>query len=117
MTLQHVVLFSFPDELSELDAADMRAQIMAWPETIGGFEAIRFGRDRTDERTRGYQYLLYTEFEDDVALAAYQRHPVHQYFLSWVLQRLCTPLAFDYHITPDTTIWPPMPDHSGRQGS
>lgn len=33
MTLRHVVLFSFPDELSELDAADMKIQIQAWPET------------------------------------------------------------------------------------
>lgn len=116
MTLQHIVLFSFPNELSEADAADMRAQITAWPEKIGRFGAIRFGRDITEERTRGYQYLLYTEFDSDVALKAYQTHPVHQHFLSWVMDRSCTPLAFDYHLTPGTAIWPPTPDHPGGQG-
>lgn len=106
MTLQHVVLFAFPAELSTADAADMRAQVAAWPALIGGFGAIRFGRDLTEARTRGYQYLLYTEFDDDVALQAYQDHPVHQRFFRWVMERSCTPLAFDYHLTPDTVIWP-----------
>lgn len=116
MTLQHIVLFSFPQQLCAADAADMRAQIMAWPSEIGGFGAIRFGRDVTDERTRGYQYLLYTEFDDDVAMQTYQKHPVHQQFLRWVMERSCIPLAFDYNLTSDTVIWPPMPDRPGRQG-
>jgi stress responsive alpha/beta barrel protein len=114
LTLQHIVLFSFPEELSAADAADMRAQVAAWPEKIGGFGAIRFGRDLTDKRTRGYQYLLYSEFDDDIALQTYQEHPVHQYFLSWVLDRSCTPLAFDYHLTPDTIIWPPAGSPEGQ---
>jgi stress responsive alpha/beta barrel protein len=115
VTLQHIVLFSFPQELSADDAADMKAQIQAWPELIGGFGAIRFGRDLTGERTRGYQYLLYTEFDDAAALQAYQQHPTHQRFLSWVMDRACTPLAFDYEVTPDTAIWPTVPEHPGGQ--
>jgi hypothetical protein len=113
VTLQHVVLFSFPEELSGEDADDMKAQIQAWPQRIGGIGAIRFGRDITGERTRGYQYLLYTEFDDDTALHNYRRHPVHQQFLSWVMERNCTPLAFDYELTPDTAIWPAGPAHTG----
>jgi hypothetical protein len=106
MTLQHVVLFSFPAELSAGDAAEMRRQITTWPELIGGLDVIRFGRDLTEARTRGYQYLLYTEFADEAALTAYQAHPVHQHFLHWVLERDCTPLAFDYHLDASTVIWP-----------
>lgn len=115
MTLQHIVLFSFPEQLSDADAADMRAQIASWPDQIGGFGAIRFGRDLTGERTRGYEYLLYTEFENEDTLRTYQRHEVHQYFLRWVMQRSCTPLAFDYDLTPDTVIWPTAPDRPGSQ--
>jgi hypothetical protein len=33
----------------------------------------------------------------------YQQHPVHQEFLRWVLDRDCTPLAFDYPLD-DTTV-------------
>jgi hypothetical protein len=106
MTLQHIVLFAFANDLDDEEAADMRAQIDSWPELIGGIDVIRFGADPAGARTRGHQYLLYTEFADEDALHAYQQHPVHQKFLSWVLDHNCTPLAFDYHLTPHTVIWP-----------
>jgi len=106
MTLQHIVLFAFADDLNEADAREMRAQIESWPELIGGINVIRFGTDLTGARTRGHQYLLYTEFDDEVALRTYQQHPVHQKFLAWVLEHGCTPLAFDFHLTQDTVIWP-----------
>jgi Stress responsive A/B Barrel Domain len=104
MTLQHIVLFSYPTELSAEDAAEMRGQIEAWPGVIPGIKALRFGRDITGERTRGYQYLLFMEFDDEDTLRAYQGHPVHQRFLSWVLDHSCTPLAFDYHLTDQTVF-------------
>jgi hypothetical protein len=102
--LQHIVLFSYPEELSTEDAAEMRRQIEAWPGVIPGITALRFGRDLTGERTRGYQYLLYTEFDDEDTLRAYQGHPVHQQFLRWVLDHDCTPLAFDFHLTDQTVF-------------
>jgi hypothetical protein len=103
MSLQHIVLFSFPDDLSEADEKEMRRQVETWPAQVGGMTSIRFGRSINEERTRGYQYLLYTEFPDQAALVAYQQHPVHQRFLRWVLDRDCTPLAFDY-LLDDTTV-------------
>lgn len=105
MTLQHIVLFSYPQELSATDDAEMHRQIHAWPAHIPGFRVLRFGRDLTGERTRGYQYLLCTEFDDVDALHAYQQHPMHQKFLAWVTKRSCTPLAFDYQLD-DTTVVP-----------
>lgn len=104
MSLQHVVLFSFPDELSPEDLAEMRRQITTWPAEIGGMTAVRFGSALWTERTRGYQYLLYMEFPDPERLRAYQAHPVHQHFLAWVTERSCTPLAFDYHLDAATVI-------------
>lgn len=104
MTVQHIVLFSYPQELSDVDAAEMRRQVEAWPTVIPGFRALRFGRDLTDERTRGYQYLLFTEFDDLEALRTYQQHPIHQEFLAWVMERECTPLAFDYHLDDQTVV-------------
>jgi heme-degrading monooxygenase HmoA len=105
VTVQHIVLFSYSEDLSAADDAEMRRQIEAWPSLIPGFRALRFGRDLTGERTRGHQYLLYTEFDDAESLHAYQQHPVHQAFLAWVMERSCTPLAFDYHLD-DLTVVP-----------
>lgn len=107
MTLQHIVLFAFAQDLDEVQAREMRDQIEAWPREIGGIDALRFGSDLTGARTRGHQYLLYMEFGGLAELHAYQQHPVHQRFLAWVLDHDCTPLAFDYHLTAHTVILPP----------
>ncbi len=103
MSLQHIVLFSFPEDLSPEDDAEMRRQVESWPAEIGGMTAIRLGRSINGDRTRGYQYLLYTEFPDVATLVAYQQHPVHQKFLRWLLDRSCAPLVFDYPLD-DTTV-------------
>ncbi len=42
MTVQHIVLFSFPRELSEAEAADMRAMVASWPGEIGLMGKCRF---------------------------------------------------------------------------
>ena len=106
MTLQHVVLLSFPQELSAQDYAEMARQVASWPESIGGISRLRFGADLTGARTRGYSRLLYMEFAGTDELERYQRHPVHQAFHRWVMDRSCTPLAFDYFLDEDTVLIP-----------
>jgi hypothetical protein len=106
MTLQHVVLFSFPTDLGADDWADMQRQVRSWPSEIGGIDVIRLGPSINTERTCGYQYLLFMEVADEAALVAYQQHPVHQQFLKWVIDHDCTPLAFDYHVDESTAILP-----------
>jgi len=104
MNLQHIVLFSFPQDLDDVAEAEMRRMVAAWPQAIGEMTAVRFGRSINDERTRGHQFLLYTEFPDVASLVRYQQHPVHQEFLRWVLDRRCTPLAFDYPLDETTVV-------------
>jgi stress responsive alpha/beta barrel protein len=114
VTLQHIVLFSFPEELSAADAKDMRDQVASWATEIATMSALRFGTDLTGARTRGYQYLLYMEFADTDALKAYQAHPVHQRFLAWITERNCTPLAFDYYLD-HTTVLAPEPALTSKE--
>lgn len=106
MTLQHIVLFSFPTDLSDGDDREMREQVASWATEIATMGRLRFGTDLTGARTRGYQYLLYTEFADVAALQAYRDHPVHQRFLAWITERDCTPLAFDYALDSTTVLVP-----------
>ena len=105
------MLFSFPRELSEDEAAQMRGMVASWPSEIGLMTKCRFGTDLTGARTRGYGYLLYTEFPDVATMEAYRAHPVHQRFLDWLIDRDCTPLAFDYYLDADTVL---MPEERGR---
>ena len=106
MTLQHIVLFSFPRELTGDEAAQMRGMVASWPSEIRLMTKCRFGTDLTGARTRGYGYLLYTEFPDVAAMEAYRAHPVHQRFLDRLIERDCTPLAFDYFLGSDTVLMP-----------
>jgi Stress responsive A/B Barrel Domain len=104
MTLQHIVLFSFPRELSDAEAAQMRDMVASWPAQIGLMTRCRLGTDLTGARTRGYGYLLYTEFPDVESMHAYRAHPVHVQFMDWLADRDCTPLAFDYHLDEQTVL-------------
>ncbi len=109
MSLQHIVLFSFPRELTGDEAAQMRAMVASWPSEIGLMTKCRFGADLTGARTRGYGYLLYTEFPDEAALSEYRAHPVHQRFFDWLVEHDCTPLAFDYYLDSRTVLMPEGP--------
>jgi hypothetical protein len=94
--VQHIVVFRFPRELTEEEERYMYAQVRRWPSEIGGFTKLRLGTDMTKARNRGYQYLLFEEFESEAAMQAYFPHPVHQEFARWVAEQQCETLAFDY---------------------
>jgi hypothetical protein len=106
MTLQHIVVFKFPRELTDAEDAQLRAMVASWPEKIGLMTKVRFGKDITQGRTRGYSHLLYTEFPDFDAMTTYQAHPVHAEFLNFVTDLDCEPLAFDYVLDDDTVLMP-----------
>jgi hypothetical protein len=104
MALQHIVLFSFPRELSAAEAAEMRDMVASWPAEIGLMTKCRLGADLTGARTRGYSQLLYTEFPDVDTMNSYRAHPVHVRFMDWLAERDCTPLAFDYLLDEQTVF-------------
>jgi len=106
MTLQHIVVLSFREELSAGDAADMRSQVAAWPGAIGEMTRLRLGSDITGARTNGYSHLLYMEFAGTDELKAYQQHPVHLGFQSWLIERGCVALVFDYFLDDETVLMP-----------
>jgi hypothetical protein len=115
MTLQHIVLFSFPAGPTDEQTRDIRAHISQWPGAIPGIQALRFGSALFDERTRGYQFLLYMEFAGLEDLRTYQAHPIHQKFLSWVIENNITPLAFDYHLDDETVLVPATRELSTKE--
>jgi hypothetical protein len=101
---QHIVLFHFPEELSGEEEREMFAQVRRWPDEIDvEFLTLRVGRD-VSGRARGYQYALFSEFETDERMKAYQAHPVHLAFGAWVRDRACEVLAFDYAVDDDTRV-------------
>lgn len=106
MSVQHIVLFKYPRELTAEEDAQMRAMVASWPEKIGLMTKLRLGADTTGGRNRGYSYLLYTEFPDFETLNAYRTHPVHVEFLKFVNDLGNEALAFDYALDEHTVLMP-----------
>jgi Stress responsive A/B Barrel Domain len=104
--VQHIVLFSFPAEPTAEEADEIRSYIAEWTDVIPGIRALRFGSPLFTDRTNGYQFLLYMEFDNLDDMRSYQAHPVHQKFLSWVIDNKITPLAFDYYLTDEAVLLP-----------
>lgn len=106
MTLQHVVLFRFPERLNPQDERQMRSIIERWPELIGTMSKLRFGTDvaAVGDRTLGFQYLLMMEFASIETFLAYRDHEAHRALSAFIKPRLCEVLAFDYDLTPSTQM-------------
>jgi heme-degrading monooxygenase HmoA len=100
---QHVVLFKFPEPLSDEDEREMFRRVRAWPETIPGFTGLRIGKD-VGGNSEGYDYLLLTEFESEEAHQAYYPHPDHRAFGKWVAERGAQLIRVDYQLTSETLV-------------
>jgi stress responsive alpha/beta barrel protein len=100
--LQHIVLLSFPSEISAEEEAELFGFVHSWPSEIATMSECRIGRDLTGERSRGYQYLLYLVFPSAEVLAEYVAHPVHQRLVRFLNERECQRLAFDYYLDATT---------------
>ena len=100
---QHVVLFKFPNELTDEAEREMIDQVRKWPETIPGFTGLRFGQD-VSGRSGGYSYLLLTEFENEEMHQAYYSQPAHVAFSEWVFARGCEAIRVDYPLNEETLI-------------
>jgi heme-degrading monooxygenase HmoA len=92
---QHVVLFKFPEELSDEEEKEMFDQVRAWPETIEGFTGLRIGKD-VSGRSAGWHYLLLTEFESEEAHQGYYSQPAHVRFSEWVFAHNAEVARIDY---------------------
>ncbi|MGC1193179.1 MAG: Dabb family protein [Candidatus Dormiibacterota bacterium] len=102
LPVQHLVLFRLREEPGPEVEEEMRRQIARWM-GMPGLRRLRFGRD-TLERADGYQFGLFTEFEDPDSYAAYLVHPLHQSFLAWVLERPFDVIRFDYPLTSQISL-------------
>ncbi len=102
-SIQHLVLFHFPRQLTEDEELEMFAQVQRWPEAIGGFSRLRFGRD-VSGRSRGYDYALLIEFGNQEAAERYFPHPAHRAFADWVHARGSEEIVVDYDVRSSAVV-------------
>lgn len=92
--IRHVVLMRFEDAA---DAPEAKARLEALPDQISEIASLDVGLDvlRSDV---SFDLALVTTHTDLSALSAYQQHPVHQEFLSWVRPRLAARAVVDAEV-------------------
>jgi heme-degrading monooxygenase HmoA len=100
---QHVVLFNFPEPLSEEEERFMFDAVRAWPEEIPGFTGLRIGKD-VGGRNQGYEYLLLTEFDSEEAHQAYYAHPTHVRFAQWIGEHNAQVIRNDYALDENNLV-------------
>ena len=81
----------------------MFEHVRGWPASISGFTGLRLGRD-VSGRSRGFDYLLLTEFESEEAHQAYYSQPTHVAFSEWVLGKGCELIRVDYPLSEETLL-------------
>ena len=101
--VQHVVLFKFPNGLTSEEERYMIEQVRKWPETIPGFTGVRLGKD-VGGRSKGYEYLLLTEFDSEESHQAYYSQPAHVAFGDWVAAHNAEVIRVDYPLTKDSLL-------------
>jgi Stress responsive A/B Barrel Domain len=89
MALTHAVMFTLHDPA---DAAEAVQRLRALGGRIPALQSVAAG---TSSSGGAPHVLLITEHADDAGLQAYQAHPVHQEFLSWLRPRVADRTAVD----------------------
>lgn len=102
--MQHLVLFSFPEPLTDADASALSETVRRLPGQISGIRRCHVGAD-VSGRARGYHWALVMEFESAEDLSGYGPHPVHQELVAWLHQRHAEVLAFDFPLTPQSVVF------------
>lgn len=99
--IKHIVMWKLKDEAEGSDkqtnAKIMKSKLEALRDLVPGMLALEVGLDLGLDKG-AYDVVLYTEFEDENALNAYQAHPEHKAvypFIGAVRDDRC---AVDYRI-------------------
>ena len=87
--IEHIVLFRFKDETSQMAKAKIVEELLALRGKVPSIKDITMGPNFCD-RNQGYQYGLVVRFDDRQGLDLYAVHPEHQR----VIQDFIRPLLY-----------------------
>jgi len=74
--LKHIVLFDFKEENKKENLEKAKTMLEALLETVPTLKKMEVGINFSEEE-RAMDMSLYSEFEDEEALALYANHPEH----------------------------------------
>lgn len=93
----HIVLFKFKDENKALNIARVQKKLMKLEETVESLSFMEVGVN-FNESERAFDLSLYSTFESQEALKAYQVHPEHLDVLNLIKEVTLETKVVDYII-------------------
>jgi hypothetical protein len=77
--IRHIVLIKFQPDVRDETITDLFEELRAIQQVVPGVLEITSGRSESPEKIeRGYMHGFVVDFQDWVALEAYQSHPAHK---------------------------------------
>lgn len=92
--IKHIVMWTLKDPA---DAPKMKALLESCRAVVPGIVAFEVGT-RTEELEANADVVLYSAFEDQAALAAYQQHPHHLNVAAQIGPLRQTRTVLDYEV-------------------
>lgn len=75
--LQHIVLFSFRQDVSAAERAAILGAIRGLKTDVPALRSLEVGENSSPARAQGYTHVLIETFDDRAGLAEYATHPAH----------------------------------------
>jgi len=99
--IKHIVMWKLKDHAEgndkQTNAALVKKKLDALANLVPGILKLEVGIDLGLDAAAS-DVVLYTEFEDEVALAAYQAHPQHKAVFPFIAAVRETRVAVDYSV-------------------
>lgn len=95
MTLRHIALFRWKDEVTEAQIAEVEGLLGALPDAVPELRSYTFGRDAGISEG-AFDFAVVADVDDEAGFVAYRDHPDHQAALVVMRPLLADRAALQY---------------------
>ena len=95
MTLRHIALFRWKDDVTETQVAEVERLLEALPEAVPELRSYTVGRDAGISEG-AFDFAVVAEVDDEGGFVAYRDHPDHQAALAVIRPLLADRAALQY---------------------
>lgn len=95
MTLRHIALFRWKDDVTDARVAEVERLLGALPDAVPELRSYTFGRD-AGVSEGAFDFAVVADVDDEDGFAAYRDHPDHQAALAVIRPLLADRAALQY---------------------
>ncbi|WP_028648356.1 Dabb family protein [Nocardiopsis sp. CNT312] len=97
MGIRHIALFSWRDDVTQAQVAEVEALLAGLPGTVPALRSYAFGPDLGLGEGR-HDFAVVADLDDEAGFAAYRDHPAHQAALKVIRPMLAGRAAVQFRL-------------------